>query len=29
MAEMKPHIALTVFDVERAVPFYRALGGCA
>jgi catechol 2,3-dioxygenase-like lactoylglutathione lyase family enzyme len=27
MAEMKPHIALTVSDVERAVPFYRALFG--
>jgi catechol 2,3-dioxygenase-like lactoylglutathione lyase family enzyme len=25
MAEMKPHLALTVSDVERAVPFYRAL----
>jgi catechol 2,3-dioxygenase-like lactoylglutathione lyase family enzyme len=25
MAEMKPHIALTVSDVERSVPFYRAL----
>jgi catechol 2,3-dioxygenase-like lactoylglutathione lyase family enzyme len=24
---MKPHIALTVSDVERAVPFYRALLG--
>ena len=23
MAEMKPHLALTVSDVERAVPFYR------
>ena len=25
MAEMKPHLALTVSDVDRAVPFYRAL----
>jgi catechol 2,3-dioxygenase-like lactoylglutathione lyase family enzyme len=25
MAEMKPHLALTVSDVERALPFYRAL----
>jgi catechol 2,3-dioxygenase-like lactoylglutathione lyase family enzyme len=25
MAEMKPHLALTVSDVERTVPFYRAL----
>ena len=25
MAEMKPHLALTVSDVEAAVPFYRAL----
>jgi hypothetical protein len=25
MAEMKPHLALTVSDVGRAVPFYRAL----
>jgi catechol 2,3-dioxygenase-like lactoylglutathione lyase family enzyme len=25
MAEMKPHLALTVSDVEQAVPFYRAL----
>ena len=25
MAEMKPHLALTVTDVEQAVPFYRAL----
>ena len=25
MAEMKPHLALTVSDVERSVPFYRAL----
>jgi len=27
MAEMKPHLALTVTDVERSVPFYRALLG--
>jgi catechol 2,3-dioxygenase-like lactoylglutathione lyase family enzyme len=25
MAEMKPQLALTVSDVDRAVPFYRAL----
>jgi catechol 2,3-dioxygenase-like lactoylglutathione lyase family enzyme len=25
MAEMKPHLAITVSDVDRAVPFYRAL----
>jgi catechol 2,3-dioxygenase-like lactoylglutathione lyase family enzyme len=25
MAEMKPHLAITVSDVERATPFYRAL----
>ncbi len=25
MAEMKPHLALTVSDVDRSVPFYRAL----
>ena len=25
MAEMKPHIAITVSDVSRAAPFYRAL----
>ncbi|MGH2978785.1 MAG: ArsI/CadI family heavy metal resistance metalloenzyme [Solirubrobacterales bacterium] len=25
MAEMKPHLALTVSDVEQSVPFYRAL----
>jgi catechol 2,3-dioxygenase-like lactoylglutathione lyase family enzyme len=25
MAEMKPHLALTVSDVETALPFYRAL----
>jgi catechol 2,3-dioxygenase-like lactoylglutathione lyase family enzyme len=25
MAEMKPHIALTVSDAERSLPFYRAL----
>jgi catechol 2,3-dioxygenase-like lactoylglutathione lyase family enzyme len=27
MAEMKPHLALTVSSVERAEPFYRALLG--
>ena len=25
MVEVKPHLALTVTDVERSVPFYRAL----
>jgi catechol 2,3-dioxygenase-like lactoylglutathione lyase family enzyme len=25
MAEMKPHLAITVSDVDRSVPFYRAL----
>ena len=25
MAEMKPHLAITVSDVERSAPFYRAL----
>ena len=25
MAEMKPHLALTVSDVDRSLPFYRAL----
>ena len=25
MAEMKPHLAITVSDVDVAVPFYRAL----
>ena len=25
MAEMKPHLALTVSDVGRSLPFYRAL----
>ena len=25
MAEMKPHLAITVSDVERSTPFYRAL----
>jgi catechol 2,3-dioxygenase-like lactoylglutathione lyase family enzyme len=27
MADMKPHLALTVTDVERSLPFYRALLG--
>ena len=27
MAEMKPHLAITVSDVDRSVPFYRALLG--
>ena len=25
MAEMKPHLAITVSDVDRSTPFYRAL----
>jgi catechol 2,3-dioxygenase-like lactoylglutathione lyase family enzyme len=25
MAEMKPHLAITVSDVDRSVPFYKAL----
>jgi catechol 2,3-dioxygenase-like lactoylglutathione lyase family enzyme len=25
MAEMKPHLAITVSDVKRAIPFYRSL----
>ena len=27
MAVLRPHLALTVSDVERSVPFYRALFG--
>ena len=27
MAEMKPHLAITVSDVDRSTPFYRALFG--
>lgn len=27
MAVLRPHLALTVSDVERAIPFYRALLG--
>jgi catechol 2,3-dioxygenase-like lactoylglutathione lyase family enzyme len=27
MAEMKPHLAITVTDVDRSAPFYRALFG--
>ena len=27
MAVLRPHLALTVSDVERALPFYRALFG--
>jgi predicted enzyme related to lactoylglutathione lyase len=27
MAVLRPHLALTVADVERAIPFYRALFG--
>jgi predicted enzyme related to lactoylglutathione lyase len=29
MAVMRPHLALTVTDVERSIPFYRALFGIA
>src|SRR3954449_11228533 len=29
MAVLRPHLALTVSDVERAVPFYEALFGTA
>jgi predicted enzyme related to lactoylglutathione lyase len=29
MAVLRPHLALTVTDVERAVPFYEALFGVA
>ncbi len=29
MAVLRPHLALTVTDVERAVPFYEALFGTA
>ena len=29
MAVMRPHLALTVTDVERSVPFYEALFGTA
>ena len=29
MAVLRPHLALTVTDVERAVPFYEALLGVA
>jgi catechol 2,3-dioxygenase-like lactoylglutathione lyase family enzyme len=27
MAELRPHLALTVRDVERSIPFYEALFG--
>jgi catechol 2,3-dioxygenase-like lactoylglutathione lyase family enzyme len=27
MASLRPHLALTVSDVERSIPFYRALFG--
>ena len=27
MAVLRPHLALTVTDVERSLPFYRALLG--
>jgi catechol 2,3-dioxygenase-like lactoylglutathione lyase family enzyme len=29
MAVLRPHLALTVADVERSLPFYRALFGVA
>jgi catechol 2,3-dioxygenase-like lactoylglutathione lyase family enzyme len=29
MAVLRPHLALTVSDVERSIPFYRALLGTA
>ena len=29
MAVLRPHLALTVSDVERAIPFYEALFGSA
>ena len=29
MAVLRPHLALTVSDVERAIPFYEALFGVA
>ncbi len=29
MAVLRPHLALTVTDVERAIPFYEALLGAA
>ena len=29
MAALRPHLALTVTDVERAIPFYEALFGAA
>jgi catechol 2,3-dioxygenase-like lactoylglutathione lyase family enzyme len=29
MAVLRPHLALTVSDVERAIPFYEALLGAA
>jgi predicted enzyme related to lactoylglutathione lyase len=29
MAVLRPHLALTVTDVERAIPFYEALFGLA
>lgn len=29
MAVLRPHLALTVTDVERAIPFYEALFGTA
>ena len=29
MAVLRPHLALTVTDVERSIPFYEALFGTA
>jgi predicted enzyme related to lactoylglutathione lyase len=29
MAVLRPHLALTVTDVERSIPFYEALFGAA
>ena len=29
MAVLRPHLALTVTDVERSIPFYEALFGVA
>ena len=29
MAVLRPHLALTVSDVERSIPFYEALFGVA
>ena len=29
MSALRPHLALTVTDVERSIPFYEALFGVA